>query len=96
MIRWTAVKQEEDKYDKLIGYTVTVRNETNLVTKLGVSSDISSVTVHDLAPNVSYRISVVGRSDENEGIPSEWHSFKTSSESIRFEHNLDVRWNENS
>ena len=77
VVRWTAIEQRTEAYDKVIGYTVAVRNETHIF-HVNTSSDMSSVSLNNLLPYVNYSVSVVGRGDETEGIRSEWISFKTN------------------
>ena len=45
----------------------------------------SYVSINQLLSNTSYRVSVVGLSEETEGMPSEWISFKTNLTQGKFE-----------
>ncbi|CAB4009330.1 fibronectin-like isoform X1, partial [Paramuricea clavata] len=77
VVQWTVIEQREENYDRVTGYTVTVRNETHFF-NITTSNSSSSVPISHLLPNTSYRVSVVGLSEEIEGMPSEWISFKTN------------------
>ena len=82
VVQWTLIEQEQEKYDVLNGYKITVKNETH-VFDIKTSSHRSSVSINHLGPDGKYTVSVVGLSDETEGMPSEWISFQTSGEFVR-------------
>ncbi|CAB4021717.1 ---NA--- [Paramuricea clavata] len=77
IVQWSVIERQEEKYDRVTGYIVTVINETYFFT-IKVSNSSSSVSINHLLSNTSYRVSVVGLSEETVGMPSEWISFKTS------------------
>jgi hypothetical protein len=83
VVQWTVIQQQEEKYDRVTGYTVTVTNETHFF-NIKTSNSSSSVPISHLLPNTSYRVSVVGLSQETEGMPSEWISFKTNLTQSKF------------
>ena len=83
MIQWSAIENEQEKYDVITGYKVVVKNRTHFF-DMTTSSDSSSVTVNHLLPNTSYSVSVVGLGEEIEGMASEWISFRTGGENYDF------------
>lgn len=82
IIQWTIIEQNKDIYDTVAGYTISVRNDIYDF-YVNVSSNSSSISLQHLSPNVTYWVSVVGRSEETEGIRSEWIRFKTNGKSMR-------------
>ena len=82
VVQWTVIGQEQEKYDVLNGYKITVKNETR-VFHIKTSSHRSSVSINDLGPDSNYTVSVAGLSEETEGMPSEWIHFQTSGEFVR-------------
>jgi hypothetical protein len=82
VVQWTVTEQEREKYDVVTGYKITVKNETHDVFDIKTSSNRSSVSINHLWPNANYTVSVVGLSEETQGMPSEWISFQTSGEFV--------------
>jgi hypothetical protein len=78
LVEWTVVEQKPHNYDTITGYKVSVRNETRFhLYDIKTQSDTSSASLHHLSPNMEYYVSIVGLSEETEGMSSEWISFKT-------------------
>ena len=84
VVHWTVIEQQEGKYERVTGYIVTVGSKTYLF-NIKASNTSSSVSINNLWSNTSYRVSVVGLSEETEGMPSEWISFKTNLTQGKFE-----------
>ena len=84
VVHWTVIEQQEGKYERVTGYKVTVGSQTYLF-NIKASNTSSSVSINHLLSNTSYRVSVVGLSEETEGMPSEWISFKTNLTQGKFE-----------
>ena len=76
LIQWTMIEQKKDAYDTVAGYTISVRNDTYIF-QVNTSSNSSSLLLESLSANVRYWVAVAGRSEETEGMRSEWISFKT-------------------
>ena len=77
MIQWTVIQQHKDTYDTVVGYTISIRNDTYIF-HVNASGDSSSLSLKHLSPKVKYWVSVVGRGEETEGMRSKWVSFKTN------------------
>ena len=84
MVQWSVIERQEEKYDRVTGHIVTVRNETHFF-NIKVSNSSSYVSINQLLSNTTKRVSVVGLSEETEGMPSEWISFKTNLTQGKFE-----------
>ena len=66
-----------------MSYRVTIKNQTYSF-HVKTSRNVSSVSISHLLPNSNYNVSVVGLSEESEGIPSAWIRFKTRGEFVGY------------
>ena len=83
VIQWNVIEQKKEKHDELMSYRVTIKNQTYSF-HVKTSRNVSSVSISHLLPNSNYNVSVVGLSEESEGIPSAWIRFKTRGEFVGY------------
>ncbi|XP_028415950.1 collagen alpha-1(XII) chain-like isoform X1 [Dendronephthya gigantea] len=74
-IQWFLVQQREEKYDKIFGYRVNVRNATHSF-QIDTLSVTYSVVLRHLSPDANYSVSVFGFGNGTKGISSKWIHFK--------------------
>ena len=78
-IQWLLINQREEKYDKIIGYRVNVRNATHSF-KVNTLSVTYSVVLNNLSPEANYSVSVFGFGNGTEGISSNLIYFQINGE----------------
>ncbi|XP_028416725.1 tenascin-like isoform X2 [Dendronephthya gigantea] len=84
-IQWFLVQQREEKYDKIFGYRVNVRNATHSF-QIDTLSVTYSVVLRRLSPDANYSVSVFGFGNGTKGISSKWIHFKINDKLPRPSH----------
>ena len=77
IVRWTAIRKSEWRYDRLAGYRINLANKSVRL-NYTIPNDVLKFSLTNLSHSTNYEVSVTGIGKNFEGKSSGWMKFKTS------------------